>query len=152
MESCCVMRRLPDDGQVCSSKQASAAQQSSMRRCPPLPPSHPSCLPSSVPFLFPRCPLPASRFHSSPQLRPRGGLDTSDRQARIQIQDRRPGAGDLSVSGRQTAAGVSGRAEADEALSGTLLVWRRGRERRKGQGGWGGEVESSLSGRWRMVG
>lgn len=151
MESCCVMRRLPDDVQVCSSKQASAAQQSSTCRCPPLPPSHPSCL---LPR-FPSSSLVAHfllRFHSSPQLRPRGGLDTSDRQAWIQIQDRRPGAGDLSVSGRQTAAGVSGRAEADEALSGTLLVWRRGRERRKGQGGRGGGVESSLSGRWTMVG
>lgn len=102
MESCCVMRRLPDDVQVCSSKQASAAQQSSMRRCPPLPPN--VFLPR-----FPSSSLVARfllRFHSSPQLRPRGGLDTSDRQAWIQIQDRRPGAGDLSVSGRQTAAGV----------------------------------------------
>lgn len=54
------------------------------------------------------------------------------------------------MSGRQTAAGVSGRAEADEALSGTLLVWRRGRERRKGQGGRGGgsKAVSQAGGQW----
>lgn len=82
MESCCVMRRLPGDAQVCSSKQASAAQPSSTRRSLLLllfcsfstftspflgsPSSFSFSSSSSVPR-FPLC------FHSSPQLRPREG-------------------------------------------------------------------------------
>lgn len=118
MESCCVMRRLPGDAQVCSSKQASAAQSSSTRRSLLL---LLFLLLLNLHVSFPRFP-----FHflflflgaSVPPLLPflstvkaKGGLDTSGRQA-----CGRPGAGDLSMSGRQTAAGVWGRVEADEAL------------------------------------
>lgn len=70
------MRSPPNNVQVCFSKQASATQQSFIRRFPP-PPSDPHCLPCLAFFLFPPAPFPALLPLLS-QVKAMEGLDTSD--------------------------------------------------------------------------
>lgn len=83
----------------------------------------------------------------------KGGLDTSGWQA-----CGRPGAGDLSMSGRQTAAGVWGRVEADEALlkDSVGLEKKEGTEERAGavvgrgvRVGWSKAVSQADGQCWR---